>query len=393
MRGADIGVDDHELPPVEAYAEEQAGSRQRVNGHDRSAPQTEVLRPGALKWDELDGRDPPAREWIMPYWIPHKHVTLLTGRGGIGKTLLAQHIGTAVALGLEYIEPLQTRRVLMWAGEDDADELWRRQQAISSYMQRPLSALTERFYLHSYTGIDITLATTVFGQLMPTPMLNELRDQVADYKAQLVIIDNSARVFGASENDRHAVTTYLAWLQGACANAAVLLLAHPGKAVGSEFSGSTAWEGAVRSRLYLSDKPPDANLNDEDAAPDERVRYLARRKANYSALDLRRLALIEGSLIPDLLSPGRLARPTGEFAKDIVRCAVRTLAARDIHGSGSTSSPTYLPKLAMQYKLLDSMTQKAFAATMREMVLAGQLVGREVGKYSNRTPRIGLVLP
>jgi hypothetical protein len=262
-------------------------------------------------------------------------------------------------------------------------------------MQRPLSALTERFYLHSYTGIDITLATTVFGQLMPTPMLNELRDQVADYKAQLVIIDNSARVFGASENDRHAVDIHT-WhgCKAPCANAAVLLLAHPGRGRRQRVLGLDCLGGRRYALgLYLSDKPPDANLNDEDAAPDERVRYLARRKANYSALDLRRLALIEGSLIPDLLSPGRLARPTGEFAKDIVRCAVRTLAARDIHGSGSTSSPTYLPKLAMQYKLLDSMTQKAFAATMREMVLAGQLVGREVGKYSNRTPRIGLVLP
>jgi hypothetical protein len=361
------------------------------------APQSEeapTQRRAPLNWEDLEGREPPEREWIVPHWIPAGHTTLLAGRGGIGKTLLAQHIGTALALKHEFMEPVEQRRVLMWAGEDDEAELWRRQIRISSHMGQPLSALTERFYLHSYAGADITLAAPVFGQLQPTPLMSELRTQVQDYRAELVIVDNAARVYGGNENDRHSATTFLAWLQGACAPAAILLLSHPAKAEGSEYSGSTAWEGAVRARLYLSDRQPDAKDDDEDAPADDSVRYLSRRKANYSALDIRRFNLVDGVLTPDTIEPERAGvNVSGEFAKDIVRRAITKLADKKLYGSLSTASPEYLPKMAKQYGLLDRMSAKQFANAMRTMILAGEINKAEIGKYSNRNPKFGLVLP
>ena len=344
-----------------------------------------------MDWRALEGRTPPPREWIVPHWVPAGCMTLLAGRGGVGKTLLAQHVATALALGREYIEPLSARRVLMWAGEDDEVELWRRQEHISSWMGQPLSALAGRLILYSYAGADITLAAPVYGTLRPTPLLEELREQVHDHRAELIILDNVARIFGGNENDRHAVTTFLAWLAAACSPAAVLLLAHPAKTGGSEYSGSTAWEGAVRARLYLSDRPPDQDA-DEDAPVDDRVRYLARRKSNYSALDLRRLTLHDGVLIPAPVEPGRTGRPTGEAAQDVVRRAVRTLAERGLYGSHGQRSSHYLPRLARQYGLLDGLPEREFAAAMRAMILAGELTTAEVGKYPNRTPRMGLVL-
>jgi AAA domain len=375
-----------DLPPITAYEDDIAPKH-------IAASKASVARPKRtpIDWLALEGKQPPAREWVLPYWIPAAHITLLAGRGGIGKTLIAQHIATAVALGHEYVETLTARRVLMWAAEDDADELWRRQLAISSYMQSSISELADRFSLHSYAGSDVTLMAPVFGKLETTPALGELADQVADYRAELVILDNIARLFGGNENDRHAVTTFCALVHGACSPAAVLLLGHPAKSVGSEFSGSTAWEGAVRARLYLSDRLPDAK-DDDDAPVDDRVRYLARRKANYSALDLRRFTLCDGVLVPDTFEPARVSMPSGEFAKDIVRRAVQTLAAKDIHGTTSTNSPNYLPKLARQYGLLDRLTDKQFGKVMRTMILDGNIASAEVGKYANRSPKPGLVL-
>jgi AAA domain len=382
-----------ESPPNEEPHETVRGSRHslRSDGSSGSEPPPAPRRP-PISWDSLEGLDPPPREWVIPRWIPAGHTTLLAGRGGIGKTLIAQHIATALALGHEYIEPLTPRRVLMWAGEDDEAELWRRQLQISSWMGQPLSALTERFYLHSYAGADITLMAPVFGALTPTPMLTELREQVADYRAEVVILDNIARLFGGSENDRHAVTTFVALVQGACAPAGVLLLGHPAKAVGSEYSGSTAWEGAVRARLYLSDRAPDQDPADDDAPVDESVRYLARRKANYSPRDIRRLTMADGVLIPAAADPAKLTRPSGEFVKDIVRRAARRLAERDIYGSAASRAGNFLPKLAKQYRLLETASEKAFAAGMREMILAGELVEQEIGKYGNRSPKRGLAL-
>jgi hypothetical protein len=383
----DIG--DYERIPDSAYEETTAP---KANG--AAPPEPTATRRPALNWEDLEGRESPAREWIVPHWIPAGHTTLLAGRGGIGKTLLAQHIGTALALAHEFMEPVQQRRVLMWAGEDDEAELWRRQIRISSHMRQPLSALSERFFLHSYAGADITLAAPVFGQLQPTPLMGELRTQVQDYRAELVIVDNAARVYGGNENDRHSATTFLAWLQAACAPAAILLLSHPAKAEGSEYSGSTAWEGAVRARLFLSDRSPDAKDDDEDAQVDDRVRYLSRRKANYSALDIRRFNLDDGVLIPDTIEPARAtAHVSGEFAKDIVRRAITKLAQRQVYGSLSTASHDFLPKLAKQYDLLDRLTLKQFGHEMRLMLLGGEITKAEVGKYQNRTPKMGLVLP
>jgi AAA domain-containing protein len=386
-------MSDYELPPVESYGAAVSPLRRDVHGISVN-PEQPAVSHTALNWEDLEGKNPPTREWILPHWIPATHLTLLAGRAGVGKTLLAQHFGTALALQHDYMEPVQQRRVLMWAGEDDESELWRRQMNISSYMRQPLSALSDRFFLHSYAGADITLAAPVFGALQPTPLLSELRDQVGDYRAELVIVDNVARVFGGSENDRHSVTTFLAWLQGACAPAAILLLSHPAKAEGSEYSGSTAWEGAVRARLYLSDRPPDDAEDDEETPPDSSVRYLSRRKANYSALDMRRFSLADGVLIPDTIEPKSAGvKVSGEFAKDIVRRAITKLAEKQVHGSLSTASPAFLPKLAKQYGLLDRMSPGQFGTVMRLMLLGGEITQAEVGKYSNRNPKMGLVLP
>jgi hypothetical protein len=204
-----------------------------------------------------------------------------------------------------------------------------------------------------------------------------------------VFRDNVARIYGGNENDRHQVTQFRAWLRAAVAPASLVVLAHPAKAAGSEFSGSTAWEGAVRARLWLSDRMPDAEPA-EDCQPDDTQRFLARRKANYAANDVRRLTFSDGVLVPD--STVRRTGVSGEFVADVVRRAVRALADKGLHGTTSTASPSYLPKLAQQYGLLESATKGQFQQAMRTLVMQGELVNEVVGKYSNRAPRMGLVL-
>jgi hypothetical protein len=125
------------------------------------------------------------------------------------------------------------------------------------------------------------------------------------------------------------------------------------------------------------------------------VRFLSRRKANYSPLDIRRFTLADGGvLIPDSTEqPARAAGGvSGEFAKDTVRRAITKLAAQNVYGSLSTASPEFLPRLAKQYGLLDRMTSKQFGDVMRSMLLAGEITKTQVGKYSNRSPKFGLVL-
>ena len=383
-----------ELPP-EAYAREP-----RANGKAPESPPAKLPRR-PLDWDALETQEPPERAWAIEHWLGMGHVTLMAGAAGTGKTLIAQTVGSCLALRRgDFLDWMPAaRKTLLWACEDDAAELWRRQVAIARWLGVPLSAFADRLIVHSYDGQLVELAALVDQQLVATPMLTELREQIGDYKAEYVILDNVARLYAGSENDRHQVTSFVAMLTGAAASmqAGMLLLGHPGRAQGSEFSGSSAWEASVRARLYLGRTLPDDDDEPEQESPtDDGVRYLCRRKANYSARDWRRLQYRDGVMVPDApveAQSGGRGAPSDEWCRDVITRAVRKLAEMGEHGVASSNSPKYLPRLAKEYKLLDRLSEKQFAATMRTMRTAGQLVMRQVGLYANRTPREALALP
>jgi RecA-family ATPase len=48
------------------------------------------------KWQDETA---PARMWLLDQWLPLARGTFLTGKGGSGKSLLAQQLATCVALG------------------------------------------------------------------------------------------------------------------------------------------------------------------------------------------------------------------------------------------------------------------------------------------------------
>lgn len=346
-----------------------------------------------IDWQKLDGSFPPAMEWDVEHWIPTGKDTLLAGRGGIGKTLFAQCLATALGAGFDYCGEVNRRRkTLLWAGEDDRDELWRRQININREMKVTMADIQPYFHAISYCNADITLAANIFGAMGATPLLGELQEQVRDLGIDLVILDNIARIFGGNENDRHQVTQFMSWLRAAIQPAGLLLLGHPAKATTSEFSGSTAWEGAVRARLFISDRKPDAPEPSPDDIPDPKVRYIARRKANYAQTDICRMRLEGGVLIPD--GPSEAAAAISpQIAADVVYRAIRILGERGIYGNHGTRSPDYLPKLAKQYNLLENITQGQFSKAMAAMIIDGRLIQQQVGQYPNRSPKMGLAIP
>jgi AAA domain/Bifunctional DNA primase/polymerase, N-terminal/Primase C terminal 2 (PriCT-2) len=395
-------LNDREVAVLVAHAAAARTDRQPGEDDDIEQRGNEEAALGTVKsrapihWPSLDGLEPPEREWAMEYWLPQGHPALLAGRGGIGKTLMAQHIATAMIVeGTSYVAKMpKPLKVLIWAGEDDEAEMWRRQIPIAGYFGVSLKDLHEKLIVHSYEGCDITLAAPVFNVLQAAPLMKALIEQVRDYKADYVFLDNIARIYGGDESNRHQVTQFMAWISAACKPAGVCLLGHPAKAQGSEYSGSTAWEGAVRSRLYLGDRLPDVKEELEAEPPDPAARYLSRRKANYSHNDWRRLNYINGVLIPEeveLESSGPF-RVSGEYARNVVRSAVLKLKDVGIFTTASPASPAYLPKVAKQYGYLDRMSERQMGQVMREMIKDKVLATDVVGKYSNRSDKKGLTV-
>jgi hypothetical protein len=224
----------------------------------------------------------PEREWIIQDWIPALTITSLYGDGGMGKTLLAQQLGTSCVTGVPWLG-LQAAKmpVLAVLCEDDDDELHRRQSSINIAAGTTMHPGLDHLLLWSRVGHENILVN--FDQknvASPTPFFTDLDSRLAAYgQPHLLILDNVADIFGGNEIIRAQVNAFIkSWLGRWVKQyqTTILLLAHPsaaGKTNGSGFSGSTAWNNAVRSRLYL-DRPEDM---------DSSQRVLKRLKANYAA--------------------------------------------------------------------------------------------------------------
>jgi RecA-family ATPase len=178
--------------------------------------------------------------------------------------------------------------------EDDADELHRRHADIRKGLGYAIGNPFAATSVWDRTGYGNLLAVPdQSGVLVEGPFLGPLRAALAELRPTLVILDTLADVYGGNEVDRVQVNGFLKTCLGGLIREreqdghelTVLLLGHPSKTAlvdGSGFSGSTAWENAVRSRLYLA-RP-------DNAGPDERT--LTRAKANYAGGDDGELAIM-----------------------------------------------------------------------------------------------------
>lgn len=343
-------------------------------------------KPFPLDWPVLAGQEPPDRRWAIRGWLGFGHVTLLVGSGGIGKTLIAQQMASCLALGKPFIGDVTgPLKCLMWACEDDHDELWRRQVALAKWCDAGLDAFHENLVIVPRHGLENTLVSTEFGKLAYSPLIAELAEQAADLGAEVVILDNVGQLYGGGENDRHAVTAFLNALSGALPGRALMLLAHPSRSSGSEFSGSSAWENVARTRLYLGATLPGEKV-DPEAGPQDNVRYLARRKANYSPKDWRRMTYAEGALTPDDTenTGGFLASINANKAERIIIDGLQKLAAMGIHGTDGTRSPNFLPKLLVEYKLDEGVQSRVLTSVMRSLMVGGRIKRAKVGSTNNR---------
>lgn len=229
---------------------------------------------------------PPEREWIVPDWLPKGVVSSLSGDGGMGKTLIAQQLLYAAGVGGKWLG----LDVPKMAGlgvfcEDDQDELHRRHVDIKSDLGFAVGNPFEHTWVWPRVGSDNLLVTfDRENRPLMSPFFADIMRHVMAKQIELLILDTVADLFGGNEIIRAQVNyfiksacgSFIAKAKEAGFTLSVLLLSHPsqaGRNSGSGESGSTAWNNAVRARLYLT-RP-------EDGLPEQRV--LTRKKSNYSA--------------------------------------------------------------------------------------------------------------
>ena len=239
--------------------------------------------PGSEPFDVSElSDDAPVRTWIVPGLIAEGVVNSLYGSGGVGKTLLAQQLAYYLVTAKPFLGiDIERKTSLCVLCEDDRDEIHRRHVSVKRGMGGPpIAGVT----IWPRVGLENLLVTwNRNNEPQTTRQFETVWQEVLERRPDLLILDTVADLYGGNEIIRVQVNHFIKSVLGSLILRAkeagwtltVLLLAHPsmaGEADGTGRGGSTAWENAVRARLYM--KRPKEGHQDE--------RELICAKANYA---------------------------------------------------------------------------------------------------------------
>jgi RecA-family ATPase len=223
--------------------------------------------PFAQKPDELEGVDyqymlaePEPLEWAVQDTFLTETVGLISGNGGAGKSTLMMQLATCATLGLPWLGlNVKPVKALMLACEDDRRIVRLRQRWINRALGYDMADVLD-------AGLDIIPRAGQENTLMVldrptwsmkrTPLMEKLILRCRRTGIQMVIIDTVSRTFGGRNFEERHVIQYIDEMLhlAELIHGIVLLLQHPsqaGRKSGTGMAGSTQWEDAVRSRLYV----------------------------------------------------------------------------------------------------------------------------------------------
>ena len=253
---------------------------------------------------------------------------------------------------------------------------------------------------HALPGEDITLFLAKNeGDYTEGPALPILRKQIGDFRPGLVLLDSVAKIYGGPENNRQLVTRCVQRLIQLCIEfgTTILLNGHDNKA--GEYSGTTAWENTVRSRLHFK-REAELDDNGKPIKGGDSHNVLIRPKTNYAAPDDLGIAMrwFGGALIsldPDHVTPEMQAamRQAEAEADQAFIEALRQLTTRQVTTSDASTSTYYAPKQILKHSLASNLSQRDLAKAMRRLIMSGAIARGELPwKTKHRTPAVGITL-
>src|SRR5262245_31204717 len=156
---------------------------------------------GAIELAYVDlGRDPiPPREWAVRDRIPARNVTLLSGEGAIGKSILLLQLSAAHVLGRDWIGTLpDLGPVIYLSCEDDDDEVCRRLEPIAAHYQAKRADLVNGgLRVLSLVGKDSLLGIPDRSErIRPTALFQQVKAEAAEVRPKLIVLDTAADTFG-----------------------------------------------------------------------------------------------------------------------------------------------------------------------------------------------------
>ena len=336
---------------------------------------------------------PALRQFIWGDWLPLRQTTMLSGDGGVGKSLLSQQLATCVAAGRFFLgRPTMAGPTLYLTVEDDVDELMRRQFAICDALGIDFADLAGRLHLVSLAGED-NAALAQFapdGRMAATDRWRGVQSLTRAAGLRLAIFDNATDLMAGDHNDLHQVARFVNLLTGwaIANNGAALILHHPNKG-GADWLGSIAWHNKVRNRLIIKR---------DDDEPDPDCRMIEAPKANYSQSGSKaRFRWHAGAFVQDDELPetvrAQLDDISGANAANAAFLACLAVCTEQRRNVSHMRSSNYAPRVFVRMPEGKGFTVDQHDAALERLLHLGVIeIDAELWTDAHRHPKRGIRL-
>jgi RecA-family ATPase len=378
------------LMAEDLIAEWETPNPAKLNGHGKLAPSIPLRWLDMSKWDD----EPiPERKWAIENRVPLNQAGLFSGEGGTGKSIIDLMKDVAHVSGKYWLGSRPEPGPAFYLGaEDDQDEIHIRLAAIANHFSVTFSELVAHgLHVLCLLGQDATLcyASGKSGRVEVTSLYQQIYEAAGDIKPKNISVDTLSRAFAGNEIDRVQVYGFASHMQALAmvAGGSVTVLSHPslaGMSSGSGISGSTAWHGAFRFRMYLTSLKAEAGEQ-----PDGDLRELQFLKNQYGpkseAIAVR---YQRGLFLPEggISGLDKIAR------EDKAEEAFLTLLARfkeqGRNVSDKSSSPTYAAAAFAKEKEAKGFRKPDMEAAMRRLFAANKIHVEEYGRPSRPHTRL-----
>jgi len=329
-----------------------------------------------------------SRDWLVHERIPMLNVTLVSGEGAGGKSILFMQLAGSTVLGKQWIGMAPAEGPALYVScEEDGDEVNRRMEDVALHLGSTRQEMIERgLRILSFAGRDAVLGKPDRnGVIWPTRLFIQITVAALELRPKLIVIDTVADTFAGDEVKRAQVRQFITLLRGLAikTRAAVVLIAHPsltGIATDTGLSGSTGWHNSVRARAYFKTAPGD----------NPALRALEFRKNNYGPPDAPAILLHWQNgvyAVDPNASLDRIAAEAGieqVFLQILRRFTEQGRTVSDKHSSTYAPSEFAKEPEAKESKLTKEMLEDA----MRRLFAIDKIAVVKEGRPSHRTGRI-----
>lgn len=338
---------------------------------------------------DYEGKEIVPMDWVINTMIPANTVTLLSGDGGTGKSLLALNLAISVATGglLPWLGFKPQKGPALYVGaEDDQNEMHRRIN--NMIWNRPDIGFSDLKDLHiaSLAARDALLSVVDARSniLTPSPLFEQIRTKIDAERPRLVVFDTLADLFPGNENDRAQARQFIGQLRKLSVDfsTTIILLSHPslsGMASGTGTSGNTAWNNSVRSRLFMQ------RINEEGYELDKTARKLTVMKSNYGETGFEvHMNYVEGYFEPEKTADSLDRSSMDAKAERIYLQLLDEYTKASIEVSPNFSSNNSAATVFARSDKREGITKAQFKSAQERLQLAGKIWMGERGPASKR---------